>query len=233
MKYKIGGRRRWRRRIAAAVFAPTTTLWSQCALADEGGVSFWLPGTYGSLAAVPAQPGWSFATIYYHTSVDAGAGTSFVRGGGVEAGIKASADLQMFSPSYVFATPVLGGQAALGMTGFFGRSPASISGSVTGPLGNTISGSRTDSVTGFGDLYPTASLRWNQGSNNFMTYVTGDVPVGSYNSQRLANIGIGHGAVDAGGGYTYLNMQTGHEFSISHSAPCSSAAPAEHAPDQL
>lgn len=176
-------------------------------------MSFWLPGTYGSLAAVPAQPGWSFATIYYHTSVDAGAGTSFVRGGGVEAGIKASGDLQMFAPNYVFATPVLGGQAALGMTGFFGRSPATIAGSVTGPLGNTISGSRTDSVTSFGDLYPTASLRWNQGSDNFMTYVSGDVPVGSYNSQRLANIGIGHGAVDAGGGYTYLNMQTGHEFS--------------------
>jgi hypothetical protein len=28
-----------------------------------------------------------------------------------------------------------------------------------------------------------------------------------------ANIGIGHGAIDAGGGYTYLNPQTGHEFS--------------------
>ena len=26
----------------------------------------------GSLAALPAQPGWSFATIYYHTSVNAG-----------------------------------------------------------------------------------------------------------------------------------------------------------------
>ena len=31
------------------------------ALADEGGVSFWLPGTYGSLASVPAVPGWSFS----------------------------------------------------------------------------------------------------------------------------------------------------------------------------
>jgi hypothetical protein len=29
----------------------------------------------------------------------------------------------------------------------------------------------------------------------------------------LANIGIGHGAADAGIGYTYLNQQTGHEFS--------------------
>ena len=27
------------------------------------------------------------------------------------------------------------------------------------------------------------------------------------------NIGIGHGAIDGGGGYTYLNPMTGHEFS--------------------
>ncbi|MGB8744157.1 MAG: transporter [Xanthobacteraceae bacterium] len=29
----------------------------------------------------------------------------------------------------------------------------------------------------------------------------------------LANIGIGHGAIDAGAGYTYFNPQMGHEFS--------------------
>jgi len=46
-----------------------------------------------------------------------------------------------------------------------------------------------------------------------MTYVTGDIPVGAYQSTRLSNIGIGHGAIDAGGGYTYFNPQTGHEFS--------------------
>ena len=40
---------------------------------DEVGVSFWLPGQYGSLAAVPAAPGWSLALIYYHASVDGGA----------------------------------------------------------------------------------------------------------------------------------------------------------------
>jgi hypothetical protein len=76
---------------------------------------------------------------------------------------------------------------------------------------------RTDafnsSLTGFGDLYPQFTLRWNQGVNNFMTYLTGDIPVGAYDSMRLANIGIGHGAIDAGGGYTYFNPQTGHEFS--------------------
>ena len=38
-------------------------------LADEGGVSFWVPGFFGSLAATPQQPGWSLADVYYHTSV--------------------------------------------------------------------------------------------------------------------------------------------------------------------
>ena len=40
-------------------------------VADENGVSFWLPGIYGSLAAVPQQPGWSFAAINYYDSVSA------------------------------------------------------------------------------------------------------------------------------------------------------------------
>jgi len=66
---------------------------------------------------------------------------------------------------------------------------------------------------GFGDLYPQFALKWNAGVHNYMTYVTGDIPVGMYDSARLANIGIGHGALDAGGGYTYFNQQTGHEFS--------------------
>jgi hypothetical protein len=42
-------------------------------LADESGTSFWLPGQFGSLAAAPGQPGWALATVYYHTSVSAGA----------------------------------------------------------------------------------------------------------------------------------------------------------------
>ena len=47
-----------------------------------------------------------------------------------------------------------------------------------------------------------------------MTYLTGDIPVGAYSSTRLSNLGIGHGAVDAGGGYTFFNPQAGLEFSI-------------------
>jgi hypothetical protein len=39
--------------------------------ADEDGVSFWIPGFFGSLAATPQQPGWSLAAINYFTDVRA------------------------------------------------------------------------------------------------------------------------------------------------------------------
>ena len=54
------------------------------------------------------------------------------------------------------------------------------------------------SVTGFGDLYPIGMLKWHDGVNNYMVYATGDIPVGAYDHKRLANLGIGHGAIDGG-----------------------------------
>ena len=66
---------------------------------------------------------------------------------------------------------------------------------------------------GFGDLLPMFAERWNAGVNNYMAYLTGDIPVGRYSSSNLANIGIGHGALDGGLGYTYFDPKAGHEFS--------------------
>jgi hypothetical protein len=195
--------------------------------ADEGGVSFWVPGFFGSLAAVPQQPGWSLATIYYHTSVKAGGDVAFARQvsrggitanftGNLSASLNADADLGFVIPTYVFATPFLGAQAAVALVVPGGRNKVSTDATLTGaigPIGFTRSAGMTDSVTGFADLIPQASLRWNYGVHNIMTYITGDIPVGAYNPQRLANLGIGHGAIDGGVGYTYFNPKTGHEFS--------------------
>ena len=100
--------------------------------------------------------------------------------------------------------------------GIFGRNSVGIDGTLTtavGQIGITRTGSISDSITSFGDLYPMISMKWHDGVHNWMAYVTGDIPVGAYDSGRLANIGIGHGAIDGGGGYTYLNPMTGHEFS--------------------
>src|SRR5262245_31780403 len=57
----------WRALALAAVFTAVPAL----ASADEGGVSFWLPGQYASLIAAPQQPGWAFGSIFIHENLDA------------------------------------------------------------------------------------------------------------------------------------------------------------------
>src|SRR3954465_6891327 len=112
--------------VAAIVMLTATILSSRGASADEGGVSFWVPGFFGSLAATPQQPGWSLATVYYHTSVSLGADVTRARNftlGRVPGDVtlnanlnlsgKATGDLGFVIPTYVFATPVLGGQASV------------------------------------------------------------------------------------------------------------------------
>jgi len=184
------------------------------AAADAGGLSFWLPGTFGSLAAAPAVPGWSTATIYLHLQQSAGGEKDFVRGGAVVAGLNARADAVVQGLTYTFATPVLGGQAAVTVLGVPGNINVGIDATLTGPRGNTISGSASDNRTTFADVFYQGTLKWNQGVHNEMVYVTGNIPSGTYDSTRLANLSFGFVAVDAGAGYTYLDPKTGHEFSI-------------------
>jgi hypothetical protein len=195
--------------------------------ADEGGVSFWVPGQFGSLAALPAQAGWSAAAIYYHTRVSGGGDVAAARqftvgrlsptlNVNLNANLNARIDLVFLNATYVFATPVLGAQFALGMTQAFGRNSTSVDGTLTASIAGltaTRSGSISDARDGASDLYPMATLKWNRGVHNYMTYLTGDIPVGTYDPTRLANFGLGHAAIDGGVGYTYFNPQTGHEFS--------------------
>src|SRR5262245_33755762 len=132
------------------------------ALADEGGVSFWIPGFFGSLAATPQQPGWSLATIYYHTSVSAGSDVARAReittgrmpinvSASLTASLDANADLGLAIPSYVFATPVLWGQASVSLIGIYGRSSVpSLTGTLAGVLATpfgTIPFTRSDNFS--------------------------------------------------------------------------------------
>jgi hypothetical protein len=211
------------------VFASAAALLchSQTSRADESGVSLWLPGQFGSLAAAPAVPGWSLGMVAYHTSVDASGNVAAARqiqigqipasaNVNLNANLSAHGDLLFVAPTYTFASPVLGGQLAVGVTGVVGRLSTSIAGTLTaqvGPLVATREGILSDAFTGVGDLYPQVTLKWNQGVHNWMVYGYGDIPVGEYDSTRLSNIGIGHGGIDMGGGYTYLNPATGNEFS--------------------
>src|SRR5262245_43977246 len=178
-----------------------TVAWACCtsaAKADQGGVSFWIPGFFGSLAAAPLQPGWTLQTNYYHTSVSAGADVARAReitigripitaNANLSATLDAKADLGWAMPLYTFATPVLGGQATVGVIGMYGRVSTSLAGTLAGtvatPLG-TFSFTRSDGISddgrAFGDLIPLATMRWNAGVHNYMTYINGDFQDGGF-----------------------------------------------------
>ena len=168
---------RSRRRGALALAISASVSLVTPSLADEGGVSMWLPGTFGSLAAVPQTPGLSAALVYYHTSVKAGGDVAFARQvtlgrlttnftGSIDANLKADADLGFLSSSYVFASPFLGGQAAFSVLVPVGRNTTSVDATLIGaigPLGFIRGASRTDEITGAGDPYLQFAVRWNQG----------------------------------------------------------------------
>jgi hypothetical protein len=110
--------------------------------ADEGGVSFWFPGQFGSLAAVPQAPGWSLGILNVYESVGASGNVAAARevtigklnpniNVNLNVSLAARPDLVLVAPSYAFATPVLGGQLDLSMGAAVGRSAGDVAGVLT------------------------------------------------------------------------------------------------------
>src|SRR5713226_5165536 len=130
------------RRMGCLATAAALVLCPEISRADESGISFWLPGLEGSLAATPTTPGWSMAVIYYHTSVNATGAAAAAREFQVgrfsptvninlNLSLSGQADLLFVAPTYTFATPVLGGQLSATMAGVYGRNSASLAGTLT------------------------------------------------------------------------------------------------------
>jgi hypothetical protein len=198
-------------RCVGAVAAVAVWVSAAPARADQGGVSFWVPGLYASMAAVPPDPGFSMPSTFYFYSGKADREDRFGFGGLIATEVEAKGFEGIFlAPTFVPETPVANGRLSLTLMGVMANNE--VEGQVEFDR-LPISLSRTDDTFGAGDLYPLASISWNSGVNNFKLYATGDIPVGDYDPRRIANIGIGHGAIDGGGAYTYLNPETGHELS--------------------
>ena len=192
--------------------------------ADESGASAWLPGQFASFAAVPGDPGFSLEGIFYARSASATSGTDFPRGGRLLVGLDTREQYLFLTPSYTFGEPVLRGQLWLGVTFATGRADTSVWATLTGPGGNTLSAANSDNARGFSDLYPMASLKWQTGPHNIMTYTMVSVPTGAYDPDRLAGVGLGHWAIDGGMGYTFL-AESGFELSVTAGLTYNFASP--------
>ncbi len=195
------------RAITAGLLAIASTGIAQ---ADEGGTPFWQSGQFASMAAVPDTPGWTLSVnpYYYNGSTDSSKRTQ--KGSTITTGTKSFSPIVYVQPGYAFETTILGGTPFLAVSWGSGQARTTTETSTSATRSDT---GRGESVWGGTDLSPFASIAWNSGNHNWMTYLTGNIPTGRYNSESLANPGIGHGALDWGGGYTYYNASTGLEFS--------------------
>lgn len=177
-------------------------LLSNEAVADEGGTTFWVSGQFASHVAEPLGPGWSLPVqlYYYGGSAPASATPSSA----VPPGTRSQTLQLSFTPAYAFDSDVLGGQVAVFASAGVGVNKAEE---------NQGGGSVSQTVSGATDVVPGIQLSWTRGSSYWLAYLIGNIPVGTYDSQRIANIGIGHAAIDAGSAYTY-NTSSGLSLSI-------------------
>ena len=178
-------------------------------LAAEGGYSNYIPGTYGDFAAAVEPPTkWTIRNDYYHYQADGGRS--------IRSGLLAlDADLEMnidfltvlYKPDIEF----LGGHYA---TGVF--LPMVVN--VDLEAGISVLGSRVarqDDVTRFGDatLIPGA-LYWNKGNFHFALAEYIVTPTGDYDKNNLVNAGLNYWTFDTDFAVTYLNENTGQDYSI-------------------
>ena len=91
----------------------------------------WLLGSYGSMAAVPYEPGVSVAALFYSSTASL-----------KNAPVSAQSTAVYSALTYAFATPVLGGQLALTAIGAFGGFQVLVDNRVV------------DSHSGFDDVSP-------------------------------------------------------------------------------
>src|SRR6516165_8085802 len=128
--------------VSAAIAIGAVISLPAISLADEDGISFWLPGLFGSLAAVPQHPGWQVTAINYFDSVSASGAAAAARevtigklsptvNVNLNVNVKATLDLVLIDVGYVFATPVFGGQLNLAMFGLVGPNSTALSGALT------------------------------------------------------------------------------------------------------
>jgi len=155
--------------LAALLLAPMAT----SARADQGGVPFWFSGQFASLAAVSATPDWSLITSPYYYNGSANKSKTFQIGETVTAGAKTDAPLLIEQPGYASETKVLDGQPYVGLGWGVGANRTSVDLTLSNP---DLAVGRGDSASGGLDLYPYSSLSWNKDNDNWMTYITGDIP---------------------------------------------------------
>ena len=199
----------------AVVAAALTVLVSKSALAAEGGAGVYLLGKRGPLAAFLPKPGWYVTDdVYYY---DASSDDCLPLGDRIAQDADAQALLNIAPFTWITDSALGNGRLGFSAVIPYGRLEVKGRGAVFLPDGTEIARGIKDSDTGFGDPTVAASLGWKHRDGErfraWSGYSSVTIPVGDYETGRLANLGKNRWALDVGGAYTLANFGTGREFS--------------------
>jgi len=178
------------------------------AASAEGGYSNYIPGTYGDfgMALAPTET-WTLRNdfYYYDASVD-----RTVRSGNLEVGADLNFLMNFTTLLYKPDVELFGAQYAAGI--FMPLVDLDIDSRLS--VGNSIFNA-SDGATGLGDiaLVPFA-LYWNTG-NMHMSFAEFIItPTGDYDVNNDINNGLNYWSFDTNFALTYLNPETGRDFSF-------------------
>ena len=181
---------------------------SESAFAAEGGSSDYLPGTAGDFGiALPPKPGPQVANIIWYQS---GRVDTAVLQGAVNVGLDVTVALDLVAGFYTFEEPVFGAVYTIGAVVPFGY--AELSADITGPGGGTIS-AKADAFNLSDMAITPLQLNWTHEKFSFKFSETIIVPTGAYSTSDIVNLGRNYWAFDTNLAMTWLNPQTGTEFS--------------------
>ena len=204
------------------------------ACAVEGGSGVYAPGYISPQAGLMPEPGTYGAYNFY--SYRGSATTSVAATGQVAVpgtGLKLPAQLNgsvttdvdsfahLFSVTHVFGQKVLGGNAGFSLLVPYASTDLDVRGSgvlsLTGPLGGIftipLNGQASASESGMGDIIVSGLLGWHAGRMHYMAMLNVYAPTGSYDRNRVLNMGRNHWAVEPMASVTYLNEASGLEIS--------------------
>lgn len=200
-----------KQKILFTVSAVALTL-ASTARAEEGGAGHYAPGSFASfIDALPGQPSIAVFNYFTYYNGSAGASRTFPIAGDVAFNVDATSYCDTLGVFWVTPLKIFGAYYAPGISLPFVSTDigARVRLSSVGAV------SRNDSVGGLGDInfWPVA-LSWSAFNKDLHVDFFGGIyaPSGGFQSDRLANQGLGYWTFEPGVLVSYLGQKNGFEF---------------------